>query len=180
MPSKNPHSIKKVTSKHYGQKLYLDGILDYLKEHNVSRATADRIIRKFNRKLRDMIVDDGFEWNMFGNMGKLAVYKFKPEIKRKKNGQLNLPINWPDTMKLWKEKPELYKLNYVYHMNEHSDGYVCKFFWIKYPSEEGVGFANQSPVTFTSSSRLSKTIRKSILTKGSHENYYIFEPYNYE
>lgn len=132
--------------------------------------------RDFNKILRDLLVEEGFEWNMFGNIGRLAVYKYKPEIKRREDGRLSLPINAKATGKLWKEKPELKKKKYVYHLNEHSDGYVCKIFWVRHQIKTSLHHRNL--MMFIPSREFKRMVYRGIVQRQTHENYFVFEAFN--
>jgi len=70
-------------------------------------------------------------------LGSIFVRKYKPKIKFKPNGDLDIRkshirIDWGNTMKLWNTNKEAknQKLK-VYHLNKHSKGYLYKFLWDK-------------------------------------------------
>jgi hypothetical protein len=141
-----------------------------------SGSTFLAVVSDFNSMLREEIIEQGFEWNVFSHLGKIAVYKYRPKITKRPDGRLSLPINVRETAKLWEAKPELRKKKYVYHMNEHSDGYMCKIFWTKF--KENMRVRNQHFVNFAPVVRFSKAVRAAILEKRSHENYFIYEAFN--
>jgi len=66
------------------------------------------------------------------NLGQIAIFKQKPEVKMKADGTLSLPIDHHATKMLWAKDPEAQKnRRYVYHRNRHSGGYVASFRWLK-------------------------------------------------
>jgi hypothetical protein len=70
-------------------------------------------------------------------LGDLYVKKYKPKIKFKPNGDLDIRkshirIDWGNTLKLWRSDPEAKEeKRKVYHLNKHSKGYLYKFIWDK-------------------------------------------------
>lgn len=63
-------------------------------------------------------------------MGSLCFLGKKANFKFDENGNIKgLPINWGETNKLWKDKPELKGKNYVYFTNEHTEGYIYSLKW---------------------------------------------------
>jgi len=156
------------------------GHKDYYKELEikVSRGQYLRIIRKFNMMVRNQIALEGFEWNMFESFGKMAVYKYRPTIRKREDNTLSLPINWKETSKLWKEKPELKDTKFVYHLNQNTDGYICKIFWVKFS-----GFAavkNQNYVFFKRVDEFRKIVSHAIRYNHADRNYFIFSNFNNE
>jgi hypothetical protein len=85
-----------------------------------------------NKRLIDNMILKNKFINLPYNLGNLAILKRQPEIKRKKNGNLSLAIDYGETNKLWNEDPEARKnRRYVYHTNSHSGGYIASFKWLK-------------------------------------------------
>jgi len=71
------------------------------------------------------------------SVGDIYVKKYKPKIKFKPNGDLDIRkshirVDWGNTLKLWKSDPEAKaEKRKVYHLNKHSHGYLYKFVWDK-------------------------------------------------
>lgn len=165
----------------YGDQFYSskDGYTDEFEKLGVSKQEYLSIVSEFNLAVREAIVEDGFEWNIFGNLGLLAVYKYRPEVKkRKKNPNLlTLPINPRATAELWRNNPELKHKKYVYYINNKTDGFICKPFYIRGRNVPRT-YKNFDIVTFTPVYRFKSSIKKAIDEKNAHLNYFIFEPYN--
>ncbi len=69
--------------------------------------------------------------------GNLGVFKYKPKIKFKENGDLDirnshLRVDWAATKKLWAEDQDAAAQKVrVFHLNKHSRGYLYDVFWTK-------------------------------------------------
>jgi len=98
----------------------------------LSQKLINAAVFELNKKLvENMIMSNQFI-NLPYNLGKLAILKRQPEVKRKKNGNLSLAIDYGETNKLWKNNPEAKETRrYVYHKNSHSGGYIASFKWLK-------------------------------------------------
>lgn len=180
---KNLRTVNGSVKMYYGDNYYStkDAYTDEIKDLGVSRIEFSKIVNDFNLAVRDLIIEEGFEWNMPFNFGQLSVYKFKPKIKKRSNNPnlLSLPINPRATAKLWREKPELKNVKYVYFMNDKTDGYICSAFYTK--SNYSLRFIkNLHYVMFTPVTRFNKSINKAIQEKDSHLKYFIFERLNLE
>jgi hypothetical protein len=98
----------------------------------LSQKVINAAVFELNKKLvENMIMDNKFI-NLPYNLGTLAILKHQPTIKRKKNGNLSLAIDYGETNKLWRDNPEAKETRrYVYHTNSHSGGYIASFKWLK-------------------------------------------------
>jgi hypothetical protein len=112
----------------------------YLKDRNhdfdITKKKFNLIIKKFNRELVKLMIYKVFEFKMPYTLGILRVRKAKPKsILYNPDGTVDnngIPINWKKTSELWERNPtakENKKL--VLHLNEHTDGYVYRFYWNK-------------------------------------------------
>jgi hypothetical protein len=81
------------------------------------------ILYTFSYEFRDYILETGDTARMMWGFGDFTISKKKPKRKvTLPSGKevINLPINWKETKKAGK---------YVYHMNYHTDGKRCKWYW---------------------------------------------------
>jgi len=112
--------------------------------HNIRHFSAYahyRIRRKYKEILRNdcaKIINTYFQLaqedlslgnkvNFLNKLGNLYLTKEKREVVyNKETGQLYnmLPVNIYDSLKLWRQKPELRGKTFVRYTNEHSNGYV--------------------------------------------------------
>lgn len=146
-------------------------------ELNIPPSLFNQVVTDFNLAIRDKIIMEGFEFHMY-SAGTLAVYKYKRKIRKsKKTGRYNLPIDKKATWELWNSNPiAKAEKRYVYHMNEHTDGFSAKIFWLK-PYKVNL-FHNQGFYTFEPVVRFSTAVYKAITEDGTIEKYFIYEPFN--
>lgn len=111
----------------------------------ISSNTYSQLLREYNNEILRMIIYDGLDYSMHHRVGSIRIKKFDNSLKLGKDGEIanKLRVNWPKTHKLWAEKypdksfEELKQISdkpLVYHLNEHSDGYVFRWFWDKVTS----------------------------------------------
>jgi hypothetical protein len=109
----------------------------------VDYKTFAGIIKDFNKELIRIIIEEGSEFKLPVRMGYFRIQKFRKKIRFKPDGTIDkssLRVDWNATKKLWaKEYPgktmedlkKIEKKPLVYFLNEHTDGYLYKFFWNK-------------------------------------------------
>lgn len=63
-------------------------------------------------------------------MGVLGIRGKKIKTFTDEKGILRgIAVDWPKTNKLWEERPELRRKEFIYHTNDHSNGYKYNFVW---------------------------------------------------
>lgn len=73
----------------------------------------------------------------FPKIGSIYIKKYKPKIKFKPNGDLDIRkshirVDWANTLKLWQSDPiAKEEKRKVYHLNKHSKGYLVRVHWDK-------------------------------------------------
>ncbi len=108
----------------------------YKQEYNskVNRSLFGKIVKDFFYLLIHEIFR-GFIYNMPYKLGAIGVRKYKPKIYFDENGfnfkKSNVSIDFGATNKLWRENPELKHKKYIYHTNEHTNGYKFRIKWSK-------------------------------------------------
>ncbi len=100
-------------------KLYKEYCLERGKKP-VSYTTYKKITLTSNQFLSDKILEGKRIKLPFG-LSDVFINKYKQEPKTE-NGRINLPIDWKKSKELGKR---------VYHLNQHTDGYTFKWFWLK-------------------------------------------------
>lgn len=110
-----------------------------------------QICSDFNQRVSDKVIKESFEFKIPFGLGYLRIRKNKLEIKIK-DGKLvkdNLLPDWTSTRKLWsqlypgksfEEIKQIPNKKLIYFTNEHTDGYVMKWYWDK----RITSFKNQS------------------------------------
>jgi len=88
----------------------------------------DSIIRKLNTAYITYIIETGRIVKLPFGLGCLTISKRKPKKTfTDHNGtHINLPINWDETKKQEER---------VFHFNQNTDGYNCRWCWLKYNSK---------------------------------------------
>lgn len=75
-------------------------------------------------------LEKGTKINLLNKLGNIYLSKEKREVTMDtETGKIKntLPINIPETLKMWRENPELRQKRYVRFTNDHSDGYMFRF-----------------------------------------------------
>lgn len=111
-----------------GKKIIINRDTDYY----IDLSTYATVIDSFNRQLRDLILMENYEFTMPHRMGRLSIKKKKLTPYIDKNGDFKnpLPIDWKKTNELWDSDPVAKeKKTLVRHYNEHTNGYVAKWFY---------------------------------------------------
>jgi hypothetical protein len=103
---------------------------------DIKKIKFNKIIKKFNRELIKLILYKNFAFKMPYTLGTLRIKKYKYSgIQYDENNNIikkKLLIDYKKTKDLWERNPaakEEKKL--VLHLNEHSDGYLYRFYWDK-------------------------------------------------
>ena len=117
------------------------GSIDYFKffkketgNKDISRLLFGKILKEFNRHVRDRISTKGAEFIIPARIGKVELRKVKTEVKIAEDGSIinNLPINWRETRKLWAESEKAKeKKTKIRYTNEHTDGHTFRIFYIR-------------------------------------------------
>lgn len=86
------------------------------------------IIRTINQEYSNYVVSTGELIILPRNLGTLGITKVA--TIRYKNGIAG-PVNWKATDKANKELPDGEKKIVIYHLNYHTDGFICNWRWFK-------------------------------------------------
>lgn len=91
---------------------------------DISFKEYDALLRSINLEYSIRILETGNVVKLPYGLGGLSINKKKgKKIYSDGNGDhICLPVNWKETLK---EK------KVIYHFNEHTDGFHCKWYWIK-------------------------------------------------
>lgn len=147
----------------YKTKYYVDYIYKRLnKKYGLTYPQISKIIDMYHDQAREDLAK-GEPIYFKHKLGNLRVYKEKREVKLDENGNIinNLPINLPETLKLWKKKPELKHKTYVRYLNEHSDGF---YFTLSYQLSKA-NYKYKNIYNFKFNATLKQILHKNILNK---------------
>jgi hypothetical protein len=132
-----------------GNKIQADyTFTDFYKEYKksakkpINKKDAREIIQKYNTEMLKKVIYDGFDFPLRPKLGSIRIRKFDNSLKLNENGEIRnkLSPNWTKTVQLWKNKygdlspeelKEIEDKPIVYHLNEHTDGIIFKWFWDK-------------------------------------------------
>lgn len=119
----------KRTKADYTSKYFIDYIHRRLnKKYGLTYPDISKIISGYHEMAREDLAK-GEPIYMKKQLGNLKLYKEQREVKVDENGDIvnTLPINLPETLKLWKLKPELKHKTYIRYLNKHSGGFYFTF-----------------------------------------------------
>lgn len=117
----------------------------YKKDHpesSIDRKTYVETCKLINKTISNKIITESFEFRVPYRLGSLRIKTNKQTIKFT-DGKLDTrknPINWNATVSLWKETypdmsmDEIKKIpnkKIIIHVNEHSNGYIMRWYWDK-------------------------------------------------
>jgi hypothetical protein len=145
----------------YNTKYYVDYIYKRLnRKYGLSYPQISKIVSQYHELAREDFTK-GDPVYLKNKLGNLQLYKEKREVYIDEDGNLinELPVNFRETFKLWKEKPELKNKTYIRYTNRHSDGFM---FTTSYQiSKANYKFKNVYKFQFNST--LKKMLNKNIM-----------------
>jgi hypothetical protein len=152
------------------------GIIDYYKAYNKAhKGTKYELDYKLYNSILDNILigiadamcDNRYDFKLPHNLGRIITRKYKPNIRYDENGEpfIKRPINWGATRSLWIEYPELAKIQFVYHTNQHSNGFIFVIIYRK----RGCMFRNRLYYTAQINRAIKRGISKNI-TSGDFDS----------
>lgn len=106
----------------------------YTSKYYLTRQMYTRILETINKKLMDSIVNEAMDCTLTSRLGIICIRKKKPKCEFNEAGEFinNMPINWKETRKYWRENPEAMKNKQsIRHTNLHSGQWVGRFMWVK-------------------------------------------------
>lgn len=129
----------------------------------ITRNDCAKIIKEYF-KLAEEDLACGQKISLVNKLGGLYLTKQLREVKYdEETGKVvnNLPVNIPETLKLWKSKPELKRKVFVRFVNDHSNGFV---FNLHFETSKAI-FKNKKIYAFQFSRPLKEKLNKNILDK---------------
>lgn len=111
-------------------------IYDYYKETHTSPLSKKdfmNVCKMFNKRLVSKIYD-GVIAQLPGNLGFLGIQSKNHTVEFTDEGDIDLKkstisTDWGATNKLWREKPELKHVKYIFHENLHTNGKRFRICW---------------------------------------------------
>lgn len=153
----------KRTKGNYTTKYYVDYIWKRLnKKHGLTYPQISKILSRYHELAREDLAK-GEPIYFKNRLGNLRLDKEKREVTINKEGEVvnNLPINIHETLKLWKQRPELKQKTYVRFLNRHSDGYLFSFSY----QISKANFKYKNVYNFNFNATLKQMLHKNIMDK---------------
>jgi hypothetical protein len=99
----------------------------------VDRSTYSKILLMYYSRCIEEVVLKNKTLRFTARLGSLKIFKREPEFFKTGDFEnIDLPIDYNATLKLWSEDKEAEKnKTIVRHLNENSDGYVYFYKWFK-------------------------------------------------
>jgi len=144
---KSPNKIQNVLTLKHSYQYFIKDIPDNSK-YNISYKLYRDICEEFNKELIKAIIEDGYFFNVPYRLGVIR-------IKKKKINFNNLKPNFG----LYNESEGKLKNK---HLNEHSGGYYCMFYWNK----QNCVVKNKTAYCFIPTRHNKRWLASEIKTKG--------------
>jgi hypothetical protein len=146
------------------------GISDYYKnylktykdtKHEVDRNTYGNVLDGILLGISDAMSNQMYDFKLPYSLGRIITRKYKPLVQYDEHGEVFIkrPIDWKSTKQLWVDYPHLKKIQFVYHTNPHSNGYVFVIIYRK----RGCMFHNRLYYTAQVNRAIKRNIAKKII-----------------
>lgn len=138
----------------------------------MTKATYTKILSTFNKKVRDKIINEAFDYSLPYRLGDLGIRKRKLSAYIGEDGEFHNPhpIDWKSTKILWSEDEKAKEeKKLVRFLNKHTQGYVMSW---KY-SVRRANYKNKSAYDFIPCRTAKRMVTKAILDEDSKIDFYI-------
>lgn len=145
----------------YGSYDYFKKFIKDNPEIEITGTEYGEILRDFNSFQRERMATKGAQILFPSGLGKAELRKVKTEVKLDDDGEVidNLPVNWKETRKLWRENPKAKEKNIrIKFTNEHTNGYTFRIYYLKGRAK----FKNKSVYKIRFNRDLKRTLSESI------------------
>lgn len=123
------------------------GVIHRESKYYLSAQKYSQIIDEFNSAVRELVVNESFDFIMPSRMGILCIRKKKLTPYIDKNGDYKnpLPVDWQSTYELWESDPKSHESKtLVRYRNKHSGGYIAEWALMR----NSATFTNKSAYDF--------------------------------
>lgn len=138
--------------------------------YKVTEKIHNGLCKEFNEEVANLIIKDAYEFTMHPLRSKLRVRKYKPSKKYNEDGtfKYKLSANWQKTRELWaKDEDAKNKKIIIYHINNHSDGYIYKWYF----DRRKCAIRNATYYTFLASRTHKRNLAK-LIKENNNLNFY--------
>lgn len=131
------------------------------RDYNIPFGKYSELLNQCNQRLSEMIIEDGFDFNIPFRLGRVR-------IRIKKMNFKYLKPDWKATKELWKEDKEAKEnKQLVFHLNDHSDNYRAEWFYDK----RTANYKNKSVYEFIATRKNKRAINPTIRRNGIKKYY---------
>jgi hypothetical protein len=113
-----------------------------LSKNPLEKKLVRKVLMEFNTEILRHVVYDGYDFSMGYRLGSIRIKKFNNALRLNKEGEIanKLRVDWEKTKKKWeelypgkspKELKQIKNKVLIFHLNEHTDNYVFRWFWDK-------------------------------------------------
>lgn len=148
------------------------GIINRNSKYFLEYKEFNDLLTDLNIGLRNLIIEQSFEFNIPYRMGILSIRKNKPEPYIDNEGNLvnTLPVDWKATKELWaNDEQAKEKKTLVRHLNKHSQGYVMRW---KYDLSTA-NYKNKSVYRFVPCRDAKRMITPTVKDQNNKIDYYL-------
>lgn len=112
-------------------------------DRKVDKKEFKKLCYDFNKLINNKIIKESFEFKLPFRLGFIRIKSEKQRIRFKEDGKVDskrTSIDWAASHELWREqypdlsyrdRMEIPGKKVLVHTNEHSNGYIMKWFWDK-------------------------------------------------
>lgn len=125
--------VKEGYSLSHAYRFYKKNVAKKAQKFKIGEKEYKEISKEYINTIVDLMLEKGQVITLPYGLGDLKIRRSLtiPEFGLS-NSDRDLKIDWFSTNKLWRENPELKKKQYVYFLNEHSDGWYAVWHWVKF------------------------------------------------
>jgi hypothetical protein len=150
----------------YYRKIYLPNLIRKNKPKAVTRKQYSEILYYYYNKCIEQVVLKNKTLKFTARLGSIKIFKREPNVFQTGDlSKIDLPIDYDATLKLWNsDKEAAANRQFVRHLNEHSDGYIYFYKWVK----QNANLKNKNWYKFRAT-RTHKELLSSEVKKGNVE-----------
>lgn len=108
----------------------------------IDKKICKELLKEYNEKMLKLVIYEGYDHSLRPRLGSIRIKKFDNSLRLNKEGEIEnkLRPDWGKTRKRWvelygnisgEELKEIKNKPIIYHLNEHTDGIVLKWYWDK-------------------------------------------------
>jgi nucleoid DNA-binding protein len=155
--------VKQGYSLDHAYRSYIKSVSKKSVKFKISKKEYREICKEYIDTIVDLMLEKGETIKLPYGLGDLKIRRSLtiPEFGMTPETKKRMKIDWFNTKKLWKEHPELKeKKQFIYHLNEHSDGWYAVYHWTKFNIKIKGRRSYSFDPAWTNARRLSKLMQQ--------------------